>query len=96
MVCPSRGLRWCSAVDNFTLDELLAYIQADEEAALDGFHTSREWADRFNIPQRRMLEILKAMKGEGKLIVSQALRERLDGQVQSVPVYSFDVDKVHG
>lgn len=77
---------------DFTLDELLAYLRSEAEDR-DGFHTAREWAERFEVSIKRMRAILREAKEAGKLLRDVSKRERLDGQMQLVPVYRFILDE---
>jgi hypothetical protein len=74
----------------FTLDELLSHLR--EQEGMEGFFTAAEWADHFGISVRAMRPILSDAKAAGKLRVSQARRETLDGRNALTPVYSFDLE----
>lgn len=76
----------------FTLDELLAHLRASEEALAEGFYTSREWAEHFGVYTETMMGLLREAKTAGRLRVAKAPRERVDGVMQLVSVYAFDLE----
>lgn len=75
---------------SFTLNDLMAHLR--EEASLEGFYTSSEWAAHLGVTGARMNQLLKEAKAAGILQVSKAPRERLDGVISPSPVYRFDVE----
>jgi len=80
---------------NFTLQELLAFLQQEEDAP-EGFYTAREWADYFGTYPEKMRLILAEANNAGILLRTKAKRERLDQVMQLQPVYSFDLTELEG
>ncbi len=74
---------------DFTLDELLAYLKEDTEA--EGFHTTREWTQKFGISAYRFRKIVHEARAMGILRVDRVLRARIDGIEQPITVYAFDL-----
>ena len=73
----------------FTLNDLLAFLREDEEKR--GYLTSREWARHFDLPHKKMMRLLHEADDKGILRKGRADRSRLDGPIQPVPVYAFDI-----
>jgi hypothetical protein len=82
------------AADSITLDDLLAaFAEAGvTDAAHDG-KTLGELSAAWRCSRTIALRYVAQAKQLGKLRVGRAPRERLDGMVVPVPVYSFIVDK---
>lgn len=77
---------------SFTLDELLAHLRSSDEALAEGFYTSREYAEHFNLSHETMMGLLQEAKRAGRLRVAKARRERIDGVGQLVAVYAFELE----
>lgn len=74
---------------NFTLGELMAYLRTEPD--LDGYKSTREWAQYFEIREDKMRLVLKEAMGAGLLLRDKAMREAMDGRIAPVPVYAFDL-----
>lgn len=74
----------------FTLNELLAYLRQGEEDQ-DGYLTSHEWAIRLGVGYRRIMVLLHEAQDKGILLTARVDRSRIDGLVQPVSVYAFDI-----
>jgi len=72
---------------DFTIEALLAEIMRSGENA-QGL-TAQEIADLTGQPLHRVRKKLMQLKREGKIKVGRRWRERLDGAVVPVPVYSL-------
>ena len=79
----------------FTLQELLAFLQEEEDAP-EGFYTAREWADYFGTYPEKMRELMRDADAAGILLRSQAKRQRIDLVMQAQPVYAFDLTELEG
>ena len=75
----------------FTLNELLAYLEQDEETP-EGFATLSEWSEHLGVGPSRMRSLLKEAKMAGVLSLGKDRRERLDGVMSPVPVYKFELE----
>lgn len=75
----------------FTLDELLAHLREEPEPP-EGYLTTVEWAQRFEIPKYRMQELLREAFEADILLRNEVYQERYDGQRQLVKVYSFRLE----
>jgi len=71
------------------LDELLSHLR--EQEGMEGFFTTSEWAAHFEVSERLMRDILRDAKAAGKIRISRAKRETLDGRMSLMPVYAFDL-----
>lgn len=76
---------------SFTLDELLAHLRAEEPELAEGYYSAAEWASRFDVSLKRMRDVLREAKAQGKLLCKRTLRERVDGTRGMVPLYAFDL-----
>lgn len=74
----------------FTLNQLLAFLRQGEEAQ-DGYLTTKEWAALLDVGHRRMMVLLHEAQSKGILRTGRADRSRIDGPLQPVPVYAFDL-----
>ena len=79
-----------SVPTNFTLNELLAYLETQRDKGQDeGYLTSREWARKFGVSVTKIADILIEAKEAKILLVSKAERPCVDDVVRKVPVYAF-------
>lgn len=74
---------------DFTLDELRAFIEGEREESVEGYYTSREWAEHFELPIKRMRKLLLQAKEKGLLEMKRIPRISLDEKVHQVPTYAL-------
>ncbi len=79
---------------DFTLEELMAFLQQHEGQPLDGYWTTKEWATMFGINPVRMLELLHRLKELAVLKTDRAYRDGVDGTSRPVQVYAITVPKI--
>jgi len=78
---------------DFTLDELLSVLKAQEQTEDSGFHTRREWEEILGISKYEVKELLHIAWKKGVLLRDRHSRECMDGVMRRVPVYAFNVEK---
>ena len=77
------------ALMGVSLEAILADLGLEEP--LEGYLSTREWAERLGVSVGRMQGILAAAKREGKLSAAHQMREAIDGNQRPVPVYRLMV-----
>lgn len=81
----------------FTLEELLELLESQEGKELpDGYLTTLEWKEYFNISILRVRQLLRKAKAAGVLLIAKLPRENIMGSMQPRPVYKFDISKKKG
>jgi DNA-binding FadR family transcriptional regulator len=74
----------------FTLQELMAFIEGEQAEVAEGYHTSREWAEHFGVGVRRMREILREARAKDLLdVMSTRGVSDLTGRAHKTWVYAF-------
>jgi hypothetical protein len=74
---------------DFTLDELRAFIEGEREESVEGYYTAKEWAEHFEVPIKRMRELLTRAKLKGLLDMKRLSRPSLDEKMHQVPAYAL-------
>lgn len=74
---------------DFTLAELRAFIEGDEQEVPEGYHTAREWAKHFGIGIDIMRELLRQAKERDLLQMVRVRGETIDGRNYMIPVYAL-------
>ena len=76
---------------SFSLNDLLVHLR--EDADLEGFYTTREWAEHFGISEERMRAMIQEATARNLVQCSRDKRERIDGVMVLTPVYRFTLDE---
>lgn len=71
---------------DFSLNELLAVLREHDQSP-DGFYRMTQWATWAGVGQRKIRNIMWALKRAGYLEVSRVRTEDLTGRMIHVPAY---------
>ena len=79
---------------DFTLDELLNVLKAQEQTEGSGFHTRCEWQEVLGVTGYKIAQLLHLAMQNGILLRAKHQREGIDGMWRPTQVYAFAVEKV--
>lgn len=77
---------------DFTLSELLAFVEGESQQAVEGYYTTGEWAEHLGIHVTRMRQLIGVAQGKGLVNRVWVRRTRIDGRPCQVPAYAFKIN----
>jgi len=82
-----------NARPSFTLEELIEFIDQNDEVEPMGFKTAREWAQELGVGVKSARILIREGLDNGVVDRAQLQRERIDGRRCKVTGYRFNLNE---